>query len=102
MSGQRKGDSCENNERGAKGAILAYGNNIAPLNSYGEASNLIGAFDKSYGASYMGSSSNYGIGKSELPPGLDLSLRRSESCFTSRRTEEKHTLKQSDASAFSR
>lgn len=102
MSSQSKDVCPEIHERDAKSATVVCGDNIASINSFKEAINLIGAFDKNDRSSYMDSSSNHVTSKSEVLPELDLSLRRFESCFSSQRTEEKHTLKQSDASAFSR
>ncbi|KAK4769927.1 hypothetical protein SAY87_030459 [Trapa incisa] len=67
---------------------------ITAVRSYREAVNFIGAFDKNCWGSYGNSSSNMSIRKSLLSPELDLSLRRSGSCLTSLRTEEKHTVKQ--------
>ncbi|XP_031393059.1 two-component response regulator-like APRR5 isoform X2 [Punica granatum] len=102
VSSQSKHVNPEIHERDAKVATVGCGGNVVTVNSYGEAINLIGAFDNHNRSSYMDSSSNYATRKSDISPELDLSLRRSESCFTSQRTEERHTLKHSDASAFSR
>lgn len=92
----------ETHERNSKITMVACGDNTVSFNPSREAINLIGAFANNYGSSYVDSALNNGTRKFDASPELDLSLRRSESCFTSQRTEERHaTLKHSDASAFS-
>lgn len=99
---QSKDVSPEIHERDTKVAMGACDDNIVTVNSGREAINLIGAFDNNWGSSYVDSSSNYGIRKSDVSPELNLSLRRYGSCCTSQRTGEQHILKHSDVSAFSR
>ncbi|KAK4745438.1 hypothetical protein SAY87_011750 [Trapa incisa] len=97
-----KDASHDIHERDAKIAPMVCDDKVTAASCYREAINFIGAFDKNAWGSYVDFSLNNGIRKSELLPELDLSLRRSGSSFPSQRTEEKHTLKQSDVSAFSR
>ncbi|KAK9063123.1 hypothetical protein SSX86_016993 [Deinandra increscens subsp. villosa] len=77
-------------------------NNVAGNNSR-EAIDLIGSFD-SYPKPSFKSSLNYGENKVEHPaPMLDLSLRRSHpSSSVNQFSDDRHMLKQSDVSAFSR
>lgn len=102
LPSQSKDASPEIQERDAKVPMVAWGDNVVMINSYKEAINLIGSFDNIHQSSYVDCSPNHGIRKSEVSSELGLSLRRSEECFTGQRTEERHTLKHSDASAFSR
>lgn len=77
--------------------------NVVTGNNSREAIDLIGSFDSYPKASYK-SSLNYGENKVDHPsPMLDLSLRRSHpSSSVNQFSDDRHRLKQSDASAFSR
>ncbi|KAF8042798.1 hypothetical protein BT93_A1199 [Corymbia citriodora subsp. variegata] len=79
------------------------GDNDGVMNSYRQAINLIGMFENNSHAYYVDRPSNYGMRQLDLSPHLDLSLKRSDpSLFGNQNTEERQTLKHSDASAFSR
>lgn len=77
--------------------------NHVAFDSSREAIDLIGAFNNYPKCSYRGSVLNYDRSKVESSPPLDLSLRRScPTCSVNQTTDEKHWLKHSDSSAFSR
>ncbi|KAK4787036.1 hypothetical protein SAY86_010869 [Trapa natans] len=99
---QSKDTGPEIHEWNAKITMAAYDDDAINFNPGIEAINLIGAFSSHHDGSYM-DSLNFGTRKFDAPPELGLSLRRSESCFTSQRSEERHSmLNHSDGSAFSR
>lgn len=77
--------------------------NVAINSTSREAIDLIGSFDSYPKPSYK-SSLNYGTNKIDHPsPLLDLSLRRCHpSSSVNQLSDDKHRLKQSDVSAFSR
>ncbi|KAI7739713.1 hypothetical protein M8C21_011837 [Ambrosia artemisiifolia] len=77
--------------------------NVVAGNNSREAIDLIGSFDSYPKASYK-SSINFGENKVDHPlPMLDLSLRRSHpSSSVNQFSDDRHRLKQSDGSAFSR
>lgn len=77
--------------------------NHVTFDSSGEAIDLIGAFNNYTKCSYRGSVLKYDRTKVESSPLLDLSLRRTHpTCSVNQTTDEKHGLKHSDSSAFSR
>ena len=90
--------------RGDENAVSdGCGDNDGIMNSYRQAINLIGAFENNSHACYVDCPSNYGMRQPDFSPHLDLSLKRSDpSAFGNQKTEERQTLKHSDASAFSR
>lgn len=90
--------------RGDENAVSdGCGDNDRIMNSYRQAINLIGAFENNSNVCYVDCPSNYRTRQSDLSPHLDLSLKRSDpSAFGNQKTEERQTLKHSDASAFSR
>ncbi|XP_030460453.1 two-component response regulator-like APRR5 isoform X1 [Syzygium oleosum] len=90
--------------RGDENAVSdGCGDNDGIMNSYRQAINLIGAFENNSHACYVDCPSNYGMRQPDFSPHLDLSLKRSDpSSFGNQKTEERQTLKHSDASAFSR
>ncbi|KAH7839495.1 hypothetical protein Vadar_005006 [Vaccinium darrowii] len=78
-------------------------NNHAPVNSSGEAIDLIGAFDNIPKCGYRNSFSDNGPSKVDSSPFLDLTLRRSHpSGSVNQVSDGRPTLNHSDASAFSR